>query len=44
MAEQEKQLKQMRQALLKNEEERLERERLIVEKELQLQKAQVRWW
>lgn len=42
MAEQERQLKEMREALLKEEEERLARERRIMEKELQLQRAQVR--
>ncbi|CAG9538204.1 unnamed protein product [Cercopithifilaria johnstoni] len=40
MAEQEKHLKKMREALLKDEVERIERERLIVEKEMQLQRAQ----
>uniref|UniRef100_A0A0R3S1L7 GYF domain-containing protein n=1 Tax=Elaeophora elaphi TaxID=1147741 RepID=A0A0R3S1L7_9BILA len=40
MAEQQKHLKEMQEALLKEEEERLARERLIVEKELQIQRAQ----
>lgn len=34
----------MREALLKEEVERLARERRITEKELQLQKAQVSWF
>lgn len=41
MAEQERQLKEMREALRKEDEERLARERKILEREMQLQRAQV---